>query len=63
MDVSVQKNYQDILSNEMHIVYIPKTKFKIVTVPSHCLYIIYLTEVVGIEFESAVLNLYYQRFS
>ena len=29
---------------------------------SYCLYIIYLTKVLGIDFESAVLNLYYQRF-
>ena len=30
---------------------------------SCCLYIIYLTKNVGIDFQSAVLNLYYQRFS
>ena len=30
---------------------------------SYCLYIIYLTEVIDIDFKSAVLNLYYQRFS
>ena len=30
---------------------------------SYCLYIIYLTKIVGIDFESSVLNLYYQRFS
>ena len=30
---------------------------------SYCLYIIYLTTIVGIDFESAILNLYYQRFS
>ena len=30
---------------------------------SYCLYIIYLTKVSGIDFEPAVLNLYYQRFS
>ena len=30
---------------------------------NYCLYIIYLTKIVGIDFESAVLNLYYQRFS
>ena len=29
----------------------------------NCLYIIYLTKDIGIDFESAVLNLYYQRFS
>ena len=29
---------------------------------SYCLYIIYLTKVLGIDFTSAVLNLYYQRF-
>ena len=31
--------------------------------PSYCLYITYLTKVLGIDFKSAVLNLYYQRFS
>ena len=30
---------------------------------SYCLYIIHLTKVLGIDFKSAVLNLYYQRFS
>ena len=30
---------------------------------SYCLYIIYLTKVLDIDFKSAVLNLYYQRFS
>ena len=30
---------------------------------SYCLYILYLTEVLGIDLKSAVLNLYYQRFS
>ena len=29
---------------------------------SYCLYIIYLTKVLDIDFISAVLNLYYQRF-
>ena len=30
---------------------------------SYCLYIIYLTEILGNGFKSAVLKLYYQRFS
>ena len=30
---------------------------------SYCLYILYLTKVLGNDFKSAVLNLYYQRFS
>ena len=30
---------------------------------SYCLYIFYLTKVLDIDFKSAVLNLYYQRFS
>ena len=30
---------------------------------SYCSYIIYLTKVIGNDFKSAVLNLYYQRFS
>ena len=29
----------------------------------YCLYIIYLTKVIGLDFKSAVLYLYYQRFS
>ena len=28
----------------------------------YCLYIIYLTKVLGVDFKSAVLNLYYQSF-
>ena len=28
--------------------------------PSYCLYILYLTKVLGIDFKSAVLNLHYQ---
>ena len=30
---------------------------------SYCLYIIYLTKVMGIDFKSAVLKLYYQKIS
>ena len=30
---------------------------------SYCLYIIYLTKIVDIDFKSGVLNLHYQRFS
>ena len=30
---------------------------------SYCLYLFYLTKVIGIDCKSAVLNLYYQRFS
>ena len=30
---------------------------------SYCLYILYLTKVIGIDFKSGVLNLYYQRIS
>ena len=30
---------------------------------SYCLYIIYLTKVLGIDFKSAVLNLYYQTLN
>ena len=30
---------------------------------SYCLYILYLTKVLGIDFKSAVLNLFYQRVS
>ena len=30
---------------------------------SYCLYIIYLTKTMGIDFKSSVLSLFYQRFS
>ena len=30
---------------------------------SYCFFILYLTKVLGIDFKSAVLNLYYQRVS
>ena len=30
---------------------------------SYCLYILYLTKVLGIDFKSAVLNLYYRKIS
>ena len=30
---------------------------------SYCLYIIYLTKILGVDFKDAVLNLYYQRLS
>ena len=30
---------------------------------SYCLYIIYLTKILGVDFKYAVLNLYYQRLS
>ena len=30
---------------------------------SYCLYILYLTKVLGIDFKTSVLILYYQRFS
>ena len=30
---------------------------------SYCLHILYLTEVLGTDFKTSVLNLYYQRFS
>ena len=37
------------------------TTEKDVCCASYCLYIIYLTKVEGIDFRSAVLNLYYQK--
>ena len=48
----------------MVIVYILNIRFKkrIVFFASYCLFIIYLTKVLDIDFKSAVLNLYYQRF-
>ena len=48
----------------MGIVYIQNIRLKNDSFcASYCLYIIYLTKVLGIDFKSAVLNLYYQRFS
>ena len=48
----------------MGIVYILNTKYKKSDnfCGSYCLYIIYLTKVLGIDFKSAVLNLYHQDF-
>ena len=46
----------------MVIVYIQKIKYKSDSYcASSCLYIIYLTKVLDIDFKSAVLTLYYQR--
>ena len=47
----------------MDFVYIQNIKYKKNDsyCASYCLYIIYLTKIVGIDFKSAVLNLYYQR--
>ena len=46
----------------MNIVYIQNIKYKKIDsfCASYFLYIIYLTKNVGIDFKSAVLNLYYQ---
>ena len=64
MDVPVQRNYLNLLQNEMDIVYILNIKYKKNDsfCARYCLYIIYLTKVLGIGFKSAVLNLYHQRF-
>ena len=48
----------------MDIVNIPNIKFKKMSFcASYCLYIVNLVKVFGIDYKSAVLNLYYQRFS
>ena len=49
----------------MDIVYIQNIKYKKNDsyCASYCLYKIYLTKVLGIDFKSALLNFYYQRFS
>ena len=49
----------------MVIVYIQNIRFKKNDsyCASYCLYIVQLAKVLGIDFESAVLILYYQRFS
>ena len=59
MVLFVQRNYLNLLSNEMVIVYFLNIKYrkKDSFCASYCLYIIYLTKIVGIDFESAVLNL------
>ena len=46
----------------MDFVCIPNIKYKKYDsfCASYCLYIIYLVKVLGIDFKSAVLNLYYQ---
>ena len=63
--VSVQRNYLNLLQNETVIVYIQNIKYKKNDsfCASYCLYSIYFTKVEGIDFKSAVLNLYHQRFS
>ena len=47
----------------MDIVYILNLRFKknVSFCASYCLYIVYLTKMFGIDFEPAVLNLYYQK--
>ena len=47
----------------MDNVYVLNIKKKDGFCASYCLYINYLTKVIGIAFKSAVLILYYQRFS
>ena len=49
----------------MDIVCILNMKYKknVSFCASYCLYILYLTKVLELDFKSAVLNLYVQRFS
>ena len=49
----------------MDFVYIQNIKYKKNDsyCAGYCLYIIYLTKIVDIDFKSAVLSLYYQRLS
>ena len=63
--VSVQRNYLNILKNDMDIAYILNIKYKKNDsfCASYCLCIFNLTKVIGIDFKCAVLKLYYQRFS
>ena len=58
-------SYLNLLKNEMDIVYILNVGFKKNDsfCARYCLYILYLTKGWGIDLESAVLNLYYQRLS
>ena len=65
MDVSVQVIYLNLSLNEMDIVYIVNIKYrkKDSFCASYCLNIFYLTKVLNSDFLSAVLNLYYLRFS
>ena len=59
MAVSVQKNYLILSKNETDISEYQKQKNDSFCA-SFCLYTIYLTKMIGIDFKSAVLNLYYQ---
>ena len=50
----------------MDFVYILNIKYKRIIVFVQVIvyiYILYLTKVIGIDFKSSILNLYYQRFS
>ena len=66
MIVLLHKNYLNLIQNEMDIVYIPETKYKLRKVKKDrysaifCFDINYLTKVKGLDFKSAVSNLYYQ---
>ena len=64
MDEFVQRNYLNLLSKEMDIVYILNIRFKKMIVLCKILFMYNLFDkFVGIDFRYAVLNLYYQRFS
>ena len=65
MIVLLLKNYLKLFKNEMDIVYILIIEYKKNDsfCASYCLYIPYLTEILGIDFKSAVLNINYQSFS
>ena len=62
MVVLYLKNYLNLLSNGMDIVFYSEYQIQKNDsfCASYCLYLIYLTKVLGIDFKSAVLNLYYQ---
>ena len=65
MVVSLLKNYLNLLSKQVG--YCLYSEYQIQKndsfCASYCLYKIYLTKVLGIDFKSAVLNLYYQKIS
>ena len=65
MVVHLQRNCLNLLYNEMDLVYILNIKFKKKDIfcASYSLYIPYLAKMIVIDFNFAVLNLYYQRFS
>ena len=62
--LSPPKKLHKNFKNKYRNVFILKIRFKKndIFFASYCLYLLYLNKVLAIDFKSAVLNLYYQRF-